>query len=61
MTENETTAVTTKQMGTDIVLITMDLPGSGANILNDQLFAELDKTMAALSERTDLKLSLIHI
>ena len=55
MTENETTAVTTKQMGTDIVLITMDLPGSGANILNDQLFAELDKTMAALSERTDLK------
>ena len=54
MPENTQSAVTTSQIQPGIVLITMDLPGSGANILNDQLFAELDKTMVALAKRKDL-------
>ncbi|MFK7769903.1 MAG: 3-hydroxyacyl-CoA dehydrogenase NAD-binding domain-containing protein [Mariniblastus sp.] len=55
MPENKNSAVTTEQIRPDIVLITMDLPGSGANILNDQLFQELDQTMETLAKRTDLK------
>jgi 3-hydroxyacyl-CoA dehydrogenase/enoyl-CoA hydratase/3-hydroxybutyryl-CoA epimerase len=55
MTEEPTPAVTVKQLQPDIALITMDLPGTGANILNDQLFAELDQTMAQLAQRDDLK------
>lgn len=39
----------------DIALITMDQPDSGANILNDQLFQELDEAMSQLAARTDLK------
>lgn len=55
MTDEPTPAVTVKQLQPDIALITMDVPGTGANILNDQLFAELDQTMAQLAQRDDLK------
>ncbi len=55
MTEESIPAVTVKQLQPGIALITMDLPGSGANILNDQLFTELDQAMARLAERDDLK------
>lgn len=37
-----------------IVLVTIDMPGSSANILTTDLFAELDETFAALQKRTDL-------
>ena len=53
MTDNKP-AVTVSQIQPDIALITMDLPDSGANILNDQLFQELDVAMASLMERDDL-------
>ncbi len=53
MTDKKT-AVTVSQIQEDIALITMDLPESGANILNDQLFEELDLAMAKLMEREDL-------
>lgn len=55
MTEESNPAVHVKQLHPGIALITMDLPGTGANILNDQLFAELDQTMARLAQRDDLK------
>ena len=48
-------AISVSNVRPDIALITMDLPGSAANILNEQLFSELDQTMAKLAERTDLK------
>lgn len=54
MTET-TPAIQVTDLHPDIALITMDAPGSGANILDDQLFAELDQTMAELAERDDLK------
>lgn len=47
-------AVSVTTIESDIALITMDLPGSGANILNDQLFAELDQAMEELAQRDDL-------
>ena len=50
----ENSAVSVSMAAEDVALITMDLPGTGANILNDQLFAELDQTMAELAERKDL-------
>lgn len=55
MTEESTPAVLVSQIRPDIALITMDLPGTGANILDDQMFSELDQTMARLAERDDLK------
>lgn len=54
MTEATTPIVQVTQVQPDIALITMDAPGSGANILNDQLFRELDEAMARLAERKDL-------
>ena len=48
-------AISISDVRPDIALITMDLPGSGANILNEQLFSELDQTMAELAERKNLK------
>lgn len=54
MPTESTRAIQVTQIRPDIALITMDLPGSGANILNDQLFAELDSTMESLAERSDL-------
>lgn len=53
--DNPAPAVTTETIRSDIVLIKMDLPGTGANILNDQLFAELDQTMATLMENRELR------
>ena len=47
-------AVAVSMATDDIALLTMDLPGTGANILNDQLFAELDQAMESLAQRDDL-------
>ena len=44
--------VTYPQAG--IAMITMDAPESAANILDEQLFSELDRTMAELAEQKDL-------
>jgi 3-hydroxyacyl-CoA dehydrogenase/enoyl-CoA hydratase/carnithine racemase len=38
----------------DIAVLTLDAPGSAANILDKQLFAELDSAMNELVERKDL-------
>lgn len=45
--------VTYPQAG--IAMITMDTPKSAANILDEQLFSELDLTMAELAEQKDLQ------
>ena len=55
MTHQPTPAVEITYPRSDVALITMDMHGSGANILNEQLFRELDEAMAQLSERDDLK------
>ena len=47
------TEVTYPQTG--IAMITMDAPESAANILDEQLFSELDRTMAELAEQKELK------
>ena len=44
--------VTYPQAG--IAMITMDAPESAANILDEQLFSELDRTMAELAKQSDL-------
>jgi len=54
MPEDQNQAIIVSQVEPDIALITMDQPGSAANILNDRLFKELDQTMAELMERQDL-------
>ena len=54
MPEDQNQAIIVSQVEPDIALITMDQPGSAANILNDQLFKELDQAMAELMERQDL-------
>ncbi len=38
-----------------IQLMTMDLPNSGANILNDEMFAALDQAITPLMHRQDIK------
>jgi 3-hydroxyacyl-CoA dehydrogenase/enoyl-CoA hydratase/3-hydroxybutyryl-CoA epimerase/3-hydroxyacyl-CoA dehydrogenase/enoyl-CoA hydratase/3-hydroxybutyryl-CoA epimerase/enoyl-CoA isomerase len=38
----------------DVALLTIDLPGKGANVLSAQVLAELDAHLAALESRTDL-------
>ena len=38
-----------------IVLLTLDMPGSSANILTDELFDELDTVMSVQSARNDLR------
>ncbi len=48
-------AISVSNIRPDIALITMDVPGSAANILNEQLFLELDQTMAELAERKELQ------
>lgn len=56
MTSAASPSAVSVSMATDsIALITMDFPGSGANVLNEQLFAELDQTMAELAERAELR------
>lgn len=40
---------------TGIAMINMDAPESAANILDEQLFSELDRTMAELMEQDDLQ------
>ena len=47
-------AVSVTEPQTGIALVTMDTPGSSANVLTEDLFAELDATFAQLQERTDL-------
>ena len=54
MTDANKPAVSISQVKPNIALITMDLPGTAANILNDQMFKELDHAMADLAERDDL-------
>lgn len=54
MTESSTSSLQISELEAGIALMTLDMPGSGANILNQNLFAELDQAMAQLSDREDL-------
>ncbi len=54
MTEISTTSVQVSDAEPGIALITIDMPGSGANILTQSLFSELDTVMEELAQRQDL-------
>ncbi|MEL7500399.1 MAG: 3-hydroxyacyl-CoA dehydrogenase NAD-binding domain-containing protein [Planctomycetota bacterium] len=53
-TEPTSTAISVSMPADDIALITMDLPETGANVLNHQLFSELDQTMEELARNRSL-------
>lgn len=52
--QNHMEIVTVSRPADDIALLTLDMPGSGANVLNAQLFQELDRAMADLADQQDL-------
>jgi 3-hydroxyacyl-CoA dehydrogenase/enoyl-CoA hydratase/3-hydroxybutyryl-CoA epimerase/3-hydroxyacyl-CoA dehydrogenase/enoyl-CoA hydratase/3-hydroxybutyryl-CoA epimerase/enoyl-CoA isomerase len=52
---NQTSAVSVSECRPDIALMTLDLPGKGANILSDQMFRELDEAITPLLHRDDLR------
>jgi 3-hydroxyacyl-CoA dehydrogenase/enoyl-CoA hydratase/3-hydroxybutyryl-CoA epimerase len=54
MTESSTTSLQISELEAGIALMTLDMPGSGANILTQNLFAELGQAMEQLAEREDL-------
>ena len=54
MTESTTTCLQVSELESGIALMTLDMPGSGANILTQQMFAELDQSMEQLATREDL-------
>ncbi len=47
-------SVTVSELQSDIALVTLDTPGSSANVLTEELFAEMDSTFESLQQRTDL-------
>ena len=51
MTNADKSLVSVTQIEQDIALITIDAPQSSANILDDELFGQLDKAMAKLMEQ----------
>ena len=55
MTKTDKSIVTVTQPKDGIALVTLDTPGSSANVLTEDLFEELDSTFASLQKRTDLK------
>ena len=55
MTESSTNSLEISELEAGIALMTLNMPGSGANILNQDLFAELDQSMEQLAEREDLE------
>lgn len=54
MSKSDTPYVRVTQVESDIALITMDAPDSSANILDEQMFAQLDRAMEILMEKDDL-------
>ena len=46
--------VSVQHLDSGIALISLDMPGSSANVLTTEMFAELDLTFAELSRQTDL-------
>ncbi len=54
MTNADQSLVSVTQIEQDIALITMDTPGSSANILDDRLFDQLDQTMERLMAQDNL-------
>ena len=53
-------SVSVTELEGDIALITMDTPGSSANVLTSELFQELDETFAQLQSRDDLKGAILY-
>jgi 3-hydroxyacyl-CoA dehydrogenase/enoyl-CoA hydratase/3-hydroxybutyryl-CoA epimerase/3-hydroxyacyl-CoA dehydrogenase/enoyl-CoA hydratase/3-hydroxybutyryl-CoA epimerase/enoyl-CoA isomerase len=49
------TCLNVRELEPGIALLTLDMPDRGANILTQTLFAELDQSLAELTERTDLQ------
>jgi len=54
MTSADKPSIFVTQIEPDIALITIDAPDSSANVLNDQLFDQLDSAMKELMERDEL-------
>ena len=55
MIDNASKALTVTRIENDIVIVEMDMPGSSANVLTVDLFAELDSTFENLQSRHDLR------
>ena len=54
MSATTNSAVIVQEIGNGIVQVILDMPGSSANVLTVELFAELDATFSELQQRTDL-------
>lgn len=52
---NQASSVKISEYASGILLMTLDLPNKGANILNDKLFRELDEAITPLLERDDIQ------
>ncbi len=51
MTSTTSKSVTVTEIKAGIALVTIDMPGSSANVLTTELFAELDETLAKLQQQ----------
>ena len=60
MESTTTKSVTTTETSDGIVLVKLDMPGSSANVLTVDLFAELESTFSELQGRTDLRGLVLH-
>ena len=54
MSATTKSAVNVHEIDGGIAQVTLDMPGSSANVLTVDLFAELDATFSDLQQRTDL-------
>lgn len=53
MPHQQTNMVSVRQLESGIALITLDMPGSSANVLTSEMFLELDNTFAELAQQTE--------
>ena len=60
MTNADKPIVSVTQIEQDIALITIDAPDSSANVLDDQLFGQLDRAMEKLMSRDNLAGVILH-
>lgn len=52
---NQTSAVQVSECRPDVMLVTLDMPGKGANILSHQMFRELDEAITPMLNRDDIR------
>ena len=60
MSKSDTPYLRVTQIEPDIALITMDAPDSSANILDDQMFQQLDQAMETLMDNSELAGAILY-